>query len=105
MTAMFEPEGASASVEVKVIVNAPVITRASKTQVVFAGDSMSLICKTEGLPKPEVSWTMNGTDSGVAGPQFTIEVATAATDVGSYMCKARNHYGETNRTIWVRFGH
>ena len=101
MTTMYEPKGASASVEVKVIVNAPVITRASKTQVVFAGDSMSLICKTEGLPKPEVSWTMNGTDSGVAGPQFTIEVATAATDVGSYMCKARNHYGETNRTIWV----
>ena len=95
-----------ASVEVRVVVNAPVITRASQNQVVFGGDSMSLICSTDGLPEPDVTWSLNGTDidDGGDGPVHTIKAATV-TDVGAYTCKARNQYGETNRTIWVGVVH
>ena len=74
-------------------------------QVIFGGDSMNLICSTEGLPQPEISWSLNGTQVEQRGAVLTIKAATAVTDAGHYMCKARNQYGETNRTIVVSVVH
>ena len=91
---------ASADLVLKVLVNAPVITRHTKDQLVFSGNSLNLECVATGIPEPEIRWTFNKTITKVVGPLFEIKNAIA-TDAGQYGCTAKNSIGETQRTIVV----
>ena len=81
-------DGASAEVPLKVIVNAPVITRASEDQRVFTGTSLGLECVSTGIPAPDTEWTFNKTATSVTGEMFNIKNAISA-DSGLYTCTAR----------------
>lgn len=91
---------ASAEIPLKVLVNAPVITKYSKNQMIFSGTSTILECIGTGIPEPETRWTFNKTITKVIGSTFDIKNAISA-DSGFYTCTARNSIGETQRTIVV----
>ncbi len=90
----------SAEINVKVLVNAPVITKSSHDVHMFSGESVTLECAATGIPEPEIRWTFNRTITKVVGPKFDIKSAIAA-DGGSYTCTASNSIGETEKTIKV----
>ena len=81
-------DGASAEVPLKVIVNAPVITKHSEDQRVFTGTSLGLECVSTGIPAPDTTWTFNKTATSVTGEIFNIKNAISA-DSGLYTCTAR----------------
>jgi hypothetical protein len=99
-TATTVKDEASAELVLKVLVNAPVITRHTRDQLVFSGNSLTLECVATGIPEPEIRWTFNKTITKVVGPAFEIKNAIA-TDAGQYGCTAKNSIGETQRTIVV----
>lgn len=90
----------SAEIPLKVLVNAPVITKHSKNQIIFSGTSISLECSATGIPEPETRWTFNRTITKVIGSTFDIKNAISA-DSGFYTCTSRNSIGETQRNIVV----
>ena len=90
----------SAEIPLRVLVNAPVITKHSKNQIIFSGTSIQLECISTGIPEPESSWTFNKTITNVIGPTFDIKNAISA-DSGFYTCTSGNSIGETQRTIVV----
>ena len=81
-------DDASAEVPIKVIVNAPVITRHSEAQVIFSGTSLGLECVATGIPAPSTQWTFNKTATSVTGEIFSIKNAISA-DSGLYTCTAK----------------
>ena len=85
---------ASATVPVKVIVNAPVIVSGSEDQVMFSGNTISLLCKANGIPKPEIRWKFNNTETEKTGEDYIISNAILS-DSGVYVCEASNQYGQT----------
>jgi len=91
---------ASAEVPLKVIVNAPVITKYSQSQKVFSGTSLNLECKATGIPFPETTWTFNKTATSIIGENYFIKKAITA-DSGYYTCTSKNSIGETKQTIRV----
>ena len=90
----------SAEINVKVLVNAPVITKSSQDVHIFSGESITLECAAAGIPEPEIRWTFNRTITKVVGQKFDIKSAISA-DGGSYTCTASNSIGETEKTIKV----
>ena len=94
-------DDAFAEVPLKVIVNAPVITKHSPDVRVFSGTSLELECESTGIPQPEVRWTLNRTVTMVRGATFPINAAIAGVDSGDYQCTATNSVGMTDRTIRV----
>jgi len=91
---------ASSEVPLRVIVNAPVITKSSPNQRVFSGTSLNLECIANGIPFPETKWTFNKTITTVVGEVYEIKSAIS-TDSGFYTCTAKNSIGETKKTIQV----
>jgi len=91
---------ASSEVPLRVIVNAPVITKSSPNQRVFSGTSLNLECISNGIPFPETKWTFNKTITSVVGEEYEIKSAIS-TDSGFYTCTAKNSIGETKKTIQV----
>jgi len=91
---------ASSEVPLRVIVNAPVITKSSPNQRVFSGTSLDLECISNGIPFPETKWTFNKTITNVVGEVYEIKSAIG-TDSGFYKCTAKNSIGETKKTIQV----
>ena len=79
---------ASAEVPLRVIVNAPVITKFSDHQKVFSGTSLELECQATGIPAPETTWTFNKTSTSVTGENYHIKSAMM-TDSGFYMCTSK----------------
>jgi len=91
---------ASSEVPLRVIVNAPVITKSSPNQRVFSGTSLDLECQANGIPLPETKWTFNKTITSIVGEVYEIKAAIS-TDAGFYTCTAKNSIGETKKTIQV----
>lgn len=91
---------ASSEVPLRVIVNAPVITKSSPNQRIFSGTSLNLECIANGIPFPETKWTFNKTITTVVGEVYEIKSAIS-TDSGFYTCTAKNSIGETKKTIQV----
>ena len=81
-------DDASAEVPLKVIVNAPVITKHTADQKVFSGTSLSLECVATGIPVPETSWTFNKTATSVIGDDYHIKSAISS-DSGFYTCTSK----------------
>ena len=79
---------ASAEVPLRVIVNAPVITKFSEHQKVFSGTSLELECQATGIPSPETSWTFNKTSTSITGENYHIKSAMM-TDSGFYTCTSK----------------
>ena len=90
----------SAEIPLRVLVNAPVITKHSKNQIIFSGTTLQLECISTGIPEPSTRWTFNRTITNVTAPTFDIKNAISA-DAGSYTCTSSNSIGETQRTIVV----
>jgi len=90
----------SAEIPLRVLVNAPVITKYSSNQIIFSGTSISLECVATGIPSPETRWTFNRTITKVMGKTFDIKNAISA-DSGFYTCTATNSIGETEKTMSV----
>ena len=87
-------DNATATVPVKVIVNAPQIQSFSGNQTLFSGNSLVLMCKANGIPEPEVIWMFNNTDAKVKSNEYVIANAILS-DSGKYECIAKNQYGQT----------
>ena len=84
----------------------PEFTRVSSDKVVVEGDpSVTLECKTDGKPTPNITWTRvyaNDSDSGELGngDQFVLENNRSKS--GTYRCTAYNGIGTApNRTMKV----
>eukprot|EP00092_Neocalanus_flemingeri_P006891 GFUD01007439.1.p1 GENE.GFUD01007439.1~~GFUD01007439.1.p1 ORF type:complete len:1699 (-),score=403.24 GFUD01007439.1:397-5493(-) len=91
---------ASSEVPLRVIVNAPVITKSSPNQRMFSGTSLNLECISNGIPLPETKWTFNKTITNIVGEVYEVKSAIS-TDSGFYTCTAKNSIGETKKTIQV----
>merc|ERR550534_2708962 len=98
-TAETDHDTASATVPVKVIVNGPVIVSNSGDQDLFSGSTISLFCKANGIPAPEITWTFNGTDTKKTGEDLVIANADKWKDSGVYMCVASNQVGTSSKTM------
>ena len=92
---------AFAEVPLTVIVNAPQITKHSSDTRVFSGTSIDLQCISNGIPEPEVRWSLNETMTEVVGEDFAINAAIAGVDSGRYVCTATNSIGRTEKSIEV----
>ena len=66
----------------------------STFQVLFSGNTVSLLCKANGIPAPEMRWKFNGTDTKKQGEDLVISNAILS-DSGIYVCEASNPYGKT----------
>lgn len=61
--------------------------------------SVTMVCWTEGVPKPKVTWKKSSNDQIVGdGEMFTI-VNTTGLDDGKYTCTARNELGTDSKEV------
>ena len=119
-------DNATATVPVRIIVNAPVIVNHSEDQVgpfmhpfflfcattyyflllffsrrekvLFSGNTISLLCKANGIPAPQIHWKFNETSTKQIGEDYVISNAMMV-DSGIYSCEASNQYGKTKYLI------
>ena len=82
-------------------------------RMVHVGDSVSIACKAYGVPKPIVSWTLNGapldqwqliTDNFQIRKGDLTVVNITKEQAGMYGCNASNVHGSTYRQILVVIG-
>ena len=65
-----------------------------------------VICKVEGVPVPEITWSRDGTVA--SSIQFRSRISTLkftpqeAKDFGDYVCKGKNVLGAAKKTITVK---
>ncbi|XP_075321133.1 neural cell adhesion molecule 1-like [Odontesthes bonariensis] len=94
---------------VSVVVNAPPTVRLrEEVKKVIAGPetNVSLICLVDGLPKPNITWSMPVTfdpshhQFNSDRSQLTIQSVVRA-DFGEYVCTATNKIGENSTTIML----
>ena len=64
-------------------------------QVLFSGSTISLFCKANGIPAPEIHWMFNGTNTKKTGEDYVIANADKWKDSGLYMCVASNQVAYT----------
>lgn len=69
-----------------------------------AGSRVFLMCDTEGIPKPEVTWERDGVEIPVSGPRYTMHNSGSlhfspveVEDSGAYRCTATNKAGSVSR--------
>lgn len=93
---------ANATIPVRVIVNAPVITSHSGDRVIFGGNSLTLFCKSNGIPVPTISWMFNKTDTGIRDNRELKITKAIQSDSGQYVCISKNQYGETRQFMTVK---
>ena len=60
----------------------------------FSSNTISLLCKANGIPAPKIQWKFNDTDTKKTGEDFIISNAILS-DGGIYVCEASNQYGKT----------
>ncbi|XP_071381708.1 neural cell adhesion molecule 1 isoform X6 [Centroberyx affinis] len=99
----------SKQLSISVVVNAPPTVRLrEEVKRVMAGPetNVSLLCLVDGLPKPNISWTMpvnfdpSHHQFNSDRSQLTIH-SVARGDYGEYVCTARNKIGESSATIML----
>ena len=66
----------------------------------FSGNTATLVCKVDGIPKPKLHWKFNNTDTKHSGNEFEIKKAIIS-DSGTYVCNASNQYGYTSKSMQV----
>ncbi|XP_013858803.1 neural cell adhesion molecule 1 isoform X2 [Austrofundulus limnaeus] len=97
----------SQQLTVSVVVNAPPSVRLrEEVKKVMAGPetNVSLLCLVDGLPKPNITWTMPVTfdpfhhQFNSDRSQLSIQ-SVARADFGEYICTATNKIGEHSATI------
>ncbi|XP_055083890.1 neural cell adhesion molecule 1 [Periophthalmus magnuspinnatus] len=95
------------SLSVSVVINAPPkVYLKEDVKKVFAGPeaNVSLLCLVDGLPKPQITWTMPvSIDS--SRHQFNSDrsqlsiLSVTREDFGEYVCTGKNKIGESTATI------
>ncbi|XP_037532353.1 neural cell adhesion molecule 1 [Nematolebias whitei] len=94
---------------VSVVVNAPpTVTLREEVKKVIAGPetNVSLLCLVDGLPKPNITWTMPVTfdpshhQFNSDRSQLSIQ-SVARADFGEYICTATNKIAESSATIML----
>ncbi|CAD6185421.1 unnamed protein product [Caenorhabditis auriculariae] len=89
---------------VKVVVNvSPRITHPINDDVVFRniGSEVSIDCRAEGAPPPEITWSKNDKIISVS-PVLQISNLTES-DKGRYTCLAANIEGRSTSTVDIKF--
>lgn len=88
-------------VYVNVLAVEPEISSPPRDEETVDGKDVKLLCRVNGVPKPEVKWIRNGIE--LTGGRYTILQNgdllirnVAFTDMGQYMCNARNKLGEAS---------
>ena len=71
------------------------------TVVVKKGHSFNLKCHVTGSPKPTVEWKKDGSEELSSSLLLTsdnelVSTSASTSDVGSYVCIARNKHGEVD---------
>ena len=75
----------------------PKITYFQSSYTVNETNSVSMVCRTEGVPRPTVYWVKTSNEKRVGeGEQFTI-ANTSGSDDGKYTCNAKNELGGDSR--------
>ncbi|XP_028453714.1 carcinoembryonic antigen-related cell adhesion molecule 20 [Perca flavescens] len=74
----------------KLVVNfGPEKAEVKGKKAVEVDNKVELTCFADSIPQANFTWKFNGTDTGVKGARFTIEMATVK-DIGMYTCEANN---------------
>ncbi|KAK2836256.1 hypothetical protein Q7C36_014125 [Tachysurus vachellii] len=78
----------------------PEIQPVTRSEVVKAGNDLSLSCTAEGNPEPEVSWSFQNQTKATGRRQTILNLSKAnSADAGEYLCTASNELGSKTRTV------
>ncbi|XP_025084129.1 neural cell adhesion molecule 2-like [Pomacea canaliculata] len=81
----------------------PYITETSGNITVLEGQNVTLMCRSNSLPQPQIHWAYNRIDSHVyedSREELQIE-DIRKVDGGDYTCTASNKFGHTSVTLHV----
>ncbi|XP_068690784.1 neural cell adhesion molecule L1-like [Montipora foliosa] len=101
-TCVAKNEGGSAFDRIDIIVDAPPKRDASvndDSMFVLFLSTLQLKCIERGDPKPNVTWTNNGTQ--VANNNTLVITNVTFKDAGQYGCVAKNRVGNVSGNIWI----
>lgn len=84
-------------------VDVPAKIRIGAQLTVLAGVTLSILCNAFGLPKPNITWTLDGrplvTQNHVTIKGNLLEIVNSGSeDSGSYVCTATSALGEDTAT-------
>ncbi|KAL9964639.1 hypothetical protein ACROYT_G028311 [Oculina patagonica] len=77
----------------------PAITYFESKYTVNEANNVTMVCRANGVPTPEIIWRKSGSNKQLAsGEEFSI-VDTSGSDDGTYTCTAKNDLGQDSREI------
>ncbi|XP_078379822.1 hemicentin-2-like isoform X2 [Oculina patagonica] len=77
----------------------PAITFFESKYTVNETNNVTMVCRANGVPTPEIIWRKSGSNKELAsGEEFSI-VHTSGSDDGKYTCTAKNDLGQDSREI------
>lgn len=66
------------------------------------GDSVQILCKAKGNPKPSYSWTKDNSSGEIIGDNDTLLIIKAnIADTGLYTCDTRNFVDGNMYSEWI----
>ncbi|XP_047663748.1 hemicentin-1-like isoform X3 [Tachysurus fulvidraco] len=78
----------------------PEIQPVTPSEVVKAGNDLSLSCTAEGNPEPQVRWSFQNQTKATGRRQAILNLSkTKSADAGEYLCTASNELGSKTRTV------
>ncbi|XP_061594740.1 hemicentin-1 [Cololabis saira] len=91
----------------------PTIQHGPQVFSTVEGKPLSLPCRAQGVPSPDVSWTKGGKLLNVGGPAFSVDTdgsllitSPSGNETGEFVCTATNAAGSASRkvhlTVYVR---
>ncbi|XP_049332013.1 intercellular adhesion molecule 5 isoform X1 [Astyanax mexicanus] len=84
------------------VLYAPVIALKEESVAVYKGNAVSLLCKAEGNPEPEVIWRFNNQIKLTGKREAILNISgVTAADSGVYTCTAKNELGSQERRVEV----
>ncbi|CAG2222404.1 CNTN3 [Mytilus edulis] len=73
-----------------------------KQNSLSGGDSVQLLCKANGNPKPSYSWTKDNSSGEIIGDNDTLSISKAnISDTGLYTCDTRNVVDGNIYSEWI----